>query len=155
VDTALPNKVVKAALEAQQIAGLEDYSGVKPEVKYGQNSRVDFLLTGADLPDCYVEVKSVTLMRRAGLAEFPDSVTKRGTKHLEELARMVAAGHRAVMLYLVQHTACTGFALARDIDPAYGAAFDAARTAGVGVLCIGTTISPAGISPGAPVKPGW
>jgi sugar fermentation stimulation protein A len=78
-----------------------------------------------------VEIKNVHLMRRPGLAEFPDAVTKRGTKHLGELADMVGAGARAVMLYLVQIGSARTFALARDIDPAYGMAFDHARTAGV------------------------
>jgi sugar fermentation stimulation protein A len=78
-----------------------------------------------------VEIKNVHLMRRAGLAEFPDAVTKRGSRHLQELSGMVRAGSRAVMLYLVQIGSARSFALARDIDPAYGRAFDLARSAGV------------------------
>ena len=104
------------------------------------------LLSEPGLPDAYVEVKSVTLARTAKCAEFPDSVTKRGAKHLDELARMVAQGHRAIMLYLVQRTDCQQFTLARDIDPNYGAAFDAARDQGVETLCLGTRISTDGIS---------
>jgi len=100
-------------------------------VRYGQNSRVDFLLEHPGRAPCYVEIKNVHLMRRAGLAEFPDAVTKRGAKHLAELGAMVAGGARAVMLYLIQIGSARGFALARDIDPAYGRAFDLARTAGV------------------------
>jgi sugar fermentation stimulation protein A len=100
-------------------------------VKYGRNSRVDFLLEDPARPPCYVEIKNVHLMRRPGLAEFPDAVTKRGAKHLVELGDMVAAGARAVMLYLVQIGSARDFALARDIDPAYGTAFDAARARGV------------------------
>jgi sugar fermentation stimulation protein A len=100
-------------------------------VKYGHNSRVDFVLDGADRPPCYLEVKNVHLMRRPGLAEFPDSVTARGARHLDELAAMVKGGNRAVMFFLVQIASATAFTLARDIDPTYGLAFDRARQAGV------------------------
>jgi sugar fermentation stimulation protein A len=135
IDTALPNKVVGEALLAQAVPALAAYKTVRPEVKYGEASRVDFLLTQAGLPDCYVEVKSANLCRKAGLVEFPDTVTKRGAKHMSELANMVAEGHRAVVLYLVQRTDCEAFAVADDIDPAYDAAFQAARTLGVEALC--------------------
>ncbi|WP_300531855.1 DNA/RNA nuclease SfsA [uncultured Mameliella sp.] len=151
VDTGVPNRVLKAALMAGEVAGLDGYELVRPEVKYGENSRIDFLLTGADRPDCYVEVKSVTLSRTHGPAEFPDSVTARGTKHLGELAAMAALGHRAVMLYLVQRSDCTQVTLAADIDPAYAAAFARARDAGVEVLALGCRISPEGITLGAPL----
>ncbi|PHQ99827.1 MAG: DNA/RNA nuclease SfsA [Marinosulfonomonas sp.] len=145
VDTAVPNRAVRAALEAGEVAELAAYGTVRAEVKYGENSRIDFLLREVGLPDAYVEVKSVTLMRETGWAEFPDSVTVRGAKHLVELGRMVAAGHRAVMLYLVQRTDCDRFRLAADIDPAYAVAYAAARTAGVEVLCYGTRITPEGV----------
>lgn len=141
IDTAVPNRVVKEALLSKAIAPLAAYGSVRPEVKYSANSRIDFLLTEPRLPDAYVEVKNVHLMREDGLAEFPDCVTERGAKHLRDLSAMVAEGHRAVMLYLVQRTDCDRFALARDLDPAYGVAFDAAREAGVEVLCYGTDIS--------------
>ena len=151
VDTSLPNKAVRAALQAREIAGLTEYTTVRPEVKYGTNSRIDFLLSGEGLPDAYVEVKSVTLSRRSGLAEFPDSVTKRGTKHLGELAQVARAGHRAVLLYLVQRTDCTHVTMACDIDPAYAAAHDAATKAGVETLCIGTHITPQEVTIAAPL----
>ena len=121
VDTSVPNRALKAALMAHEVPGLPDFDLVRPEVKYGENSRIDFLLSG-DGPDAYVEVKSVTLSRQAGVAEFPDSVTARGAKHLAELARMVDEGHRAIMFYLVQRTDCNVVTLASDIDPAYKAA---------------------------------
>ena len=148
VDTSLPNRALKAALEARQVPGLAGYDRVQAEVKYGQASRIDFLLTGG-AQDIYVEVKSVTLSRRPGLAEFPDSVTARGAKHLGELARVAAEGHRAVMLYLVQRTDARSVTLARDLDPAYGAAFDAAR--GVEVIALGCAIDPAGVTPSHPL----
>ncbi len=142
VDTSVPNRALKSALIAHAVPGLPDYESVRAEVKYGENSRVDFLL-GGDGGDIYLEVKSVTLCRQEGLAEFPDSVTARGTKHLGALAGVVAQGHRAIMLYLVQRTDCTHVALADDIDPTYAAAFEAAHAAGVEVVCIGTEITPA------------
>jgi sugar fermentation stimulation protein A len=98
-----------------------------------------------------VEIKNVHLMRQAGLAEFPDAVTKRGTKHLGELSDMVAAGARAVMLFLIQIGSARRFALARDIDPAYGRAFDAARAAGVEAIAYRCGITRDGIEVVEPV----
>ncbi|WP_424978004.1 DNA/RNA nuclease SfsA [Leisingera sp. S232] len=152
VDTSVPNRALRAALEAGEIAELAGYGTVRPEVKYGEKSRIDFLLQQDGLPDCYVEVKSVTLSRQPGLAEFPDSVTARGTKHLGELEKMVTQGHRAVMLYLVQRTDCSTFQLAADIDPAYADAFASARAAGVERLVYATRISPDEITVDAPVS---
>ncbi|MEM1073856.1 MAG: DNA/RNA nuclease SfsA [Pseudomonadota bacterium] len=142
VDTAVPNRALKEALSGGLVSQLNAYGTVRPEVRYGQNSRIDFLLSEPGLPDAYVEVKSVTLSRARGLAEFPDSVTKRGAKHLGELAQMACEGHRAIMLYLVQRTDCDRFTLAEDIDPTYAAAFRSARTTGVETLCLGTNITP-------------
>ena len=149
IDTAVPNRVVKEALTARAVPELAAYDSVRPEVKYGKASRVDFLLTDPTLPPAYVEVKNVHLRREGDWAEFPDSVTTRGARHLVELSDMVREGHRAVMLYLVQRTDCARFRLAADIDPAYARAFDAARAAGVEVLCHGTRIGTAGVGLGA------
>ncbi|MDK3074028.1 DNA/RNA nuclease SfsA [Sedimentitalea sp. JM2-8] len=151
VDTSVPNRALKAALQDRRIPELATYETLRAEVKYGRSSRIDFLLSQSGLPDAYVEVKSVTLSRQAGLAEFPDSVTARGAKHLDELAEMAQAGHRAIMLYLVQRTDCTRFDLARDIDPAYARAFRAATEKGVETLCYGTRISTEAIDVGKPV----
>ncbi|QBY01980.1 DNA/RNA nuclease SfsA [Rhodophyticola sp. CCM32] len=145
IDTGLPNRIVAEALDARAIPELSAFPVITPEVSYGQNSRVDFLLSGGDLPDTYVEVKNVTLRRAGDWAEFPDSVTTRGAKHLVELSEMVAQGHRAVMLYLLQRSDCTRLKMAGDLDPAYARAFDAARAAGVEMICYGTDISPDGI----------
>ena len=141
VNTAHPNLIAGQAIAAGKIPGLAGYASLRREVKYGQNSRVDFLLETPGRPPCYVEVKNVHLMRERGLAEFPDSVTARGARHLDELAAMVAAGHRAVMLYLIQIGSADRFALARDIDPRYGDAFDRARAAGVEALAYRCAVS--------------
>ncbi|ETA52504.1 DNA/RNA nuclease SfsA [Ponticoccus alexandrii] len=150
VDTGVPNRMLKAALMAGEVPGLQGYDLVRPEVKYGQNSRIDFLLTG-DGPDTYVEVKSVTLSRSPGLAEFPDSVTARGAKHLAELAQVAGQGARAVMLYLVQRTDITAVTLAADLDPAYARAFTQAQAAGVEVLAFGCRITPQDVTLGPPL----
>jgi len=146
VNTAHPNALVAEALAAERIPEVAGYETVRREVKYGTNSRVDFLLESPGRPVCYLEVKNVHLMRRPGLAEFPDSVTARGAKHLAELAAVVAGGSRAAMLYLVQMTSAKTFALARDIDPAYAAAFDRAREAGVEAIAYRCAITREGIS---------
>src|SRR5215813_12044899 len=131
INTIHPNALAAEAIAAGAVAELAGYASVRREVKYGKNSRVDFLLKAPARPPCYVEIKNVHLMRQPGLAEFPDAVTKRGAKHLAELGEMAAAGARAVMLFLIQIGSARRFKLARDIDPAYGAAFDAARSMGV------------------------
>jgi sugar fermentation stimulation protein A len=151
VNTGHPNVLVGEAVAAKVIPGLSNYSSIRREVKYGKNSRIDLLLESEGRPPCYVEVKNVHLMRTNGLAEFPDSVTARGAKHLNELAAMVEAGARAVMLYLVQIGSAERFALARDIDPAYGAAFDRARKMGVEALAWKCAISLESIEVTAPV----
>ncbi|MHA7875970.1 DNA/RNA nuclease SfsA [Roseivivax sp.] len=151
IDTGMANRVVREALEAGAVPGLARYGQVRPEQKYGTGSRIDFLLQEAGLPDLYLEVKSVTLSRSAGLAEFPDSVTARGAKHLAELSQVARAGARAMMLYLVSRDDARRVGLAGDIDPAYLAAFAAARDSGVEALALGCEITPEGVFPGAPL----
>src|SRR5215470_4544506 len=146
VNTGHPNALVAAAIADGVIEELRGYSSLRREVKYGRNSRVDFLLEQRGKPSCFVEVKNVHLMRTKAVAEFPDSVTARGARHLEELAAMVALGHRAVMVFLIQIGSADRVALARDIDPRYGAAFDRARTLGVEAIAYRCTISAMEIS---------
>jgi sugar fermentation stimulation protein A len=134
VNTGRPNALAEEAIRANRLAPLAGYASVRREVRYGTRSRIDLLLEGHRRRRCYVEVKNVHMSREPGVAEFPDSVTDRGRKHLSELARRVAAGDRAVMLYLVQREDCSSFRLAGDIDPAYADAFRAARDAGVEML---------------------
>ena len=169
INTLLPNRLVAEAIAAGTIGPLRGYATTRREVPYGENSRVDLRLEGAG-PDCYVEVKNVHLKRTGTTAEFPDCVTKRGAKHLAELSAMVAAGARAVVIYVVQRPDCDhfrlaadldpGFAAARDVvqrpdcdhfllaadlDPGFAAARDAARAAGVEELCYSCAITVAGI----------
>ena len=146
INTGLPNKIVGEALALGQLAPFGGYDTIASEQKYGVNSRIDFLLDDRVKGRCYVEVKNVHLLRTQGLAEFPDSVTARGAKHLDELADMVRQGHRSVMLYLIQRADVARFSLARDIDPAYHAAFVRAREAGVKTVACRCTITPQSIT---------
>jgi sugar fermentation stimulation protein A len=149
IDTAAANRIVKEALEQSQIP--IDFDHFQPEVKYGDGSRVDFLLTGPDGAKTFLEVKSVTLSRQVGVAEFPDSVTARGTKHLSALVDQIAQGDRAVLLYLIQRTDCTSCRVAGDIDPTYAATMADATKKGLEVLCFDTHITPERLSLGTAV----
>lgn len=144
INTFLPNAIAEEAILRGAIKELQGYKNLRREVKYGTNSRIDILLSDSSTgsPDCYVEVKSVTLSREQTIAEFPDSVTARGTKHLQELSQMVTEGYRAVMLYLVQREDCSSFRIASDIDPAYGDALQKAHINGVEAFCYGCKITP-------------
>ena len=135
VNTQTPNRLAAEALAAGVIAELAGYPQARAEVKYGQASRVDFLLSAPERPPCWLEIKNVHLMRRPGLAEFPDCVAARSLKHLRELQARVAAGERAVMLFVVQRTDCDRFAAAADLDPAYAVGLGEAFRNGVEVLC--------------------
>lgn len=141
INTGRANRLAEEAIAAGAIPELTGYGAMRREVKYGKNSRIDLLLSEPEKPDCYVEVKSVTL-KRGELAEFPDAVTARGAKHLGELAGRVRDGDRAVMLYVMQRDDADEFAVAADIDPAYGEAMDAARAAGVEALCYKCRVAP-------------
>jgi len=145
INTNHPNRLVAEAIEDGTISELSGYASLRREVKYGKNSRIDILLEDEAKPDCYVEVKNVTMRRdlsKGAPADFPDSVTSRGKKHLEELSDMVSDGHRAVMMYLVQRDDAECFEIAGDIDPDYAEALDKARKAGVEVLCYDCKIAP-------------
>ncbi|HUS96465.1 MAG TPA: DNA/RNA nuclease SfsA [Hyphomicrobiaceae bacterium] len=146
VNTNHPNKIVTEAIEGGSIAPLKGYPSLRREVKYGKNSRIDILLEDPAKGLCYVEIKNVHMMRTAGRAEFPDSVTARGAKHLAELADMVREGHRAVMMFLIQREDATRISLARDVDPTYGEAFDMAIAAGVEPLAYRCKLDTQGIS---------
>lgn len=147
INTGLPNRLTEEAIRAGMILDLADYAELRREQKYGQKSRIDILLDDPARGKAYVEVKNVHLMRQPGLAEFPDTVTARGARHLDEMADMVREGHRAVMVYLVQRGDCERLRLCRDLDPAYWAAFERASACGVEAVAIQCQISPEEIAP--------
>lgn len=144
-NTALPNRVIKQLLRDRAIAELGDYTTARPEVKYGDNSRIDFVLTGtADQRPVYVEVKNTT-WTDGTLALFPDTVTDRGQKHLRELTKL-GPDARAVMLYFINRGDCDRFAPGDSADPTYGDLLRTAITAGVEVLPLRFAVSPAGLT---------
>jgi len=134
VNTMLPNKLVAEALAADAIPELSGYAVIRPEVKYSEASRVDFLLTHPDRPPCWLEVKNVHLSRTKGLAEFPDCVAARSTRHLGDLQKMVEQGDRAAALFIVQRTDSEAFTACAELDPAFTLALDRAADAGVEIL---------------------
>jgi sugar fermentation stimulation protein A len=140
INTMHPNRLAEEAIRGGAIPELARYGEIRREVAYDDGCRIDLLLRAPHQPDCYVEVKNVHL-KRSGGAEFPDCVTLRGARHLRALARRVAAGARAVLLYIVQRTDCADFTIAADIDPAYDRAFAEALAGGVEALCRSCRIS--------------
>ena len=145
INTSHPNKLVEEAIQNGTITQLQNYQSLKREVKYGQNSRIDLLLSNhKQKPEqhCYVEVKNAHLLREQGRAEFPDSITSRGTKHLNELSTMVDEGHRAVLIYCIQRPDAESFSLAQDIDPTYATSFANAIENGVEAYAYSCQITP-------------
>lgn len=145
INTARTNELVDEALRGGVIRELQGYTAIKREVVYGaEKSRIDFLLAGHQQDErlCYLEVKNVTLMEAEGQGYFPDAVSERGSKHLRELILMAQQGHRAVLLFCVQHTGISRVSPADHIDPAYGSTLRAAIAAGVEVLAYGARIEP-------------
>ena len=139
VNTAKANALVAQAITQQEIPELLGYENCKAEVKYGEeNSRIDFLLTDQQKADCYIEVKSCTLLdehKQIGDGYFPDAVTIRGQKHLRELIEMKQRGHRSVLLFAVLHSGIKSVQPANFIDKKYAELFEQAKAAGVEVLC--------------------
>lgn len=146
INTLVPNRLVAEWLEQGLIPEVAGYATVRREVNYGDKSRVDFLLTGEGLPNCWLEVKNCQLSRSKGLAEFPDCVAARSARHLRELSAMVARGDRAVALFTVQRADCETFSACRDLDPGFAAALEDAADAGVEVLVYRCQMSAAGIA---------
>jgi sugar fermentation stimulation protein A len=140
VNTLHPNRIVAEALAAGAIPELAGYATVRREVKYGEASRVDFLLTGEGRPACWLEIKNCHLSRGGGLAEFPDCVAARSSRHLRELAAMVRGGERAVALFVVQRMDCDRFAPCADLDPVFARTLGEAAAEGVEVLVYGCDV---------------
>ncbi|HZZ33389.1 MAG TPA: DNA/RNA nuclease SfsA [Phenylobacterium sp.] len=167
INTMHPNRLVAEALAADHFPELTGYATHRREVRYGENSRVDFLLEAPGRPPCWLEiknspplsqrelrpdhrlwleVKNCHLMRSPGLAEFPDCVAARSLKHLGELESMVSEGDRAVVLFVVQRTDCKAFAACHELDPAFAHGLDHAADAGVEVLIYACDVAVDGVS---------
>jgi sugar fermentation stimulation protein A len=151
VNTLHPNRLAAEALREGLAPELAGYDTVRAEVKYGTRSRVDFLLTAEGRPDCWLEIKNCHYRRHGSLAEFPDCVAARSAKHLRELEAMVAAGDRAVVLFVVQRTDCDAFSACHDLDPVFAAALGHAADAGVEVLVYRCEMSPQAIRLATPI----
>ncbi|QLB15796.1 sugar fermentation stimulation protein SfsA [Mannheimia granulomatis] len=135
VNTLRANQLVQEALEHQWIKELSTYAEILPEQKYGtENSRVDFLLKSDRLQDCFVEVKSTTLLTENGVGMFPDAKTERGQKHLRELTLIAEQGSQAVIFFAILHTGIERFEVAKQIDPKYAQLFEIAKSQNVQAL---------------------
>ena len=141
VNTLKANQIIAEALAAKNIPELSEYSEIKPEIKYGsENSRIDFFLSKKDLPDCFIEVKSVTLLER-NQGYFPDAVTLRGQKHLRELTLIAKEGKRAILLFVALHSGIHVASAAAHIDKKYALLLEEAINNGVEVICYQADIS--------------
>ena len=146
INTGQANRLVEEALRSGLVRELSGYDRIRAEVSFGsEKSRIDFLLgdeSRGELPDCYVEVKNVSLCEGDGLGVFPDAATVRGQKHLRELMNVRRKGDRAVLLFCVQHSGIDRVAPADHIDPEYGRLLREANVAGVELLAYKATLSP-------------
>ena len=134
INTHLTNKIVLESLKNKKIKNLIKFTNIKPEVKFSESTRFDFLISN-NKEKCFLEVKNVTLLREDNIAEFPDAVTSRGTKHLRELINAKKKGYESYILYLIQRIDCKFFKIAKDIDEKYKNTFDEALNSGVKMLC--------------------
>ena len=134
INTLLTNKIVLEALKHKKINSLNKFNHIKTESKFSDGTRFDFLLSN-DKEKCFLEVKNVTLLRENKIAEFPDAITSRGTKHLNELCNAKKKGYQSYILYLIQRENCDSFKIAKDIDEEYKIAFSKALKSGVKILC--------------------
>ena len=144
VNTHLANKIVLEALQNNQIKEFNRKIEIKPETKFGPNTRFDFLITNNKMK-AFIEVKNVTLSRKKGIAEFPDSITARGLKHIKELIKAKEKDYKIYILYLIQRNDCNIFKIAEDIDPEYSDSLSKAVKKKLNVLCFDCKFSPKGI----------
>ena len=139
INTHRANRIVEEALISNKMTNLKRIVDLKREVKYGKNSRIDFLMNNNIGEQIYIEVKNVTLSLTKGIAEFPDAITERGSKHLQELQKIKNKKTRAVMLFLIQRDDCKYFQIAKDIDEKYNSNLKKAIKSGVEILCYSCT----------------
>ena len=146
INTHITNKIVHESLEEKLVENLNSYNFIRPEKKFGSNTRFDFLLNDTkNDKKAFLEVKSVTLSRKKGHAEFPDSVTSRGKKHLENLMLANKQGYESYLMFLIQIENCRSFGIASDIDPEYSRVFKDALKKNIKVLCYDCKFSNKGI----------
>jgi len=151
VNTHLTNKIVLEALQNNLIKEFDKTIEIKPETKFGNNTRFDFLVTENNLKS-FIEVKNVTLSRKKGIAEFPDAITSRGLKHIKELIKASEKGYKIYILYLIQRNDCKSFKIADDIDPEYSDSLSKAVKKNLNILCFDCKFSPKGIKLNQKVK---
>ena len=151
VNTHSANKIVLHALLKNLIKEFNNILDIKPEIKFGLNTRFDFLITGKKFK-AFIEVKNVTLSRKKALAEFPDAVTTRGLKHIKELLKASKQNYKIFILYLIQRDDCKSFTIARDIDPNYANALSEAVKNKLNVLCYDCKFSSKGIKLNSKIK---
>ena len=153
VNTARPNAIVREGIQSNLVPELQGYESLKAEVRYGEeNSRIDLLLSEGDAPRAWVEVKNATLLLEPQTVAFPDSVTKRGTRHLRELARMVEQGERGVLFFLVSRSDVLRLKPAEEIDPVYAQTLREVAAQGVEVLARTAEITSESVRLGGPVE---
>ena len=147
INTSLPNRLVREAIEAGVVSELAGYRTIRSEVAFGEEgSRIDLVLERPGRKACYVEVKNVTAAVSCGVALFPDSVSERGAKHLRELMRLKARGLRPIQFYCVQRGDVNEVRPADAIDPVYGKTLREAIAAGVEVLAYRAMVTPHSIA---------
>ena len=151
VNTHLTNKIVLDALQKNLIQEFDKDIKIKPETKFGVNTRFDFLITKKKYK-AFIEVKNVTLSRNKGLAEFPDSITSRGLKHINELIKASKKGYKIFILYLIQRDDCKKFTIARDIDKDYSISLSKAVKKKLNILCYDCKFSSKGIKLNRKIK---
>ena len=144
INTHITNKITLEALKSSIIEKFKNFESVKQEVNFGSNTRFDFLITEGTKKS-FIEVKNVTLSRKKGVAEFPDAVTSRGLKHIQELLKANQKGYKIYLLYIIQRDDCNKFELAKDIDPKYCELLVKAVKKNLNVLCYDCKFSSKGI----------
>ena len=144
VNTHLTNKIVLEALNNKAIKNFKEAILIKSEVKFGENTRFDFLVTSKKYK-AFIEVKNVTLKRKSKTAEFPDAITSRGAKHLKELIKAKNKGYKTYILFVIQREDCNQFSIANDIDPEYSNILSKAVKKNLKVLCYDCKFSTKGI----------
>ena len=151
VNTHLTNKIVLDALKNNLIKEFDKNITIKPEVKFGDDTRFDFLITTKDYK-VFIEVKNVTLMRKPKIAEFPDAITSRGAKHIEELIKASKKGYEIYIAFIIQREDCNQFAIASDIDPEYSKLLSKAVKKKLNILCYDCKFSTKGIKLNKKIK---